>query len=211
VNVLLDLDGTLTDPRKGIVGCVRHALSELGEVAPSDQELARYIGPPLRDTFRELLGSDSERIEAAVGAYRVRFEAIGMFENEVYAGVPEALDALSRQGARLYLATSKPRVYAEGILRHFGLLTRFTRAYGSELNGTLSNKSELIAHVLGNEGLDCSRTIMVGDRRYDMQGAVDNRVRPVGVLWGYGSKVELLQAGATELYEKPEELARLVA
>lgn len=211
MNVLLDLDGTLTDPREGIVGCIRHALSELGEIAPGDEMLVRYIGPPLRDTFRELLGDDSERVEAAVRAYRVRFEAVGMFENEVYAGVPEALEALARRGARLYLATSKPRVYAERILSHFGLSAHIASAYGSELNGALSNKSELIAHVIGRAGLDHSRTVMVGDRKHDIQGAVDNRVRPVGVLWGYGSKAELENAGAAELYEKPEELAKLVA
>lgn len=211
MNVLLDLDGTLTDPREGIVGCIRHALHELGEAVPNDAELARYIGPPLRDAFRELIGSDAERIEAAVMAYRCMFESVGMFQNKVYGGIPSVLDTLSRRGAHLYLATSKPRVYAERILKHFGLATFFAAIYGSELNGALSSKSELIAHVLDDAGLDSAESIMVGDREHDMRGAVDNLVRPIGVLWGYGSRRELLEAGARELYESPHELAKLVA
>ena len=211
MNVLLDLDGTLTNPREGIVGCIRHALVQLGETVPPDNELERFIGPPLRDAFRELIGDATERVEAAVTAYRVRFEATGMYENQIYAGVPDALSAMSQRGTRLFLATSKPRVFAERILKHFGLDGSFIRIYGSELDGTRSNKSELIAHILRDAGLDRSRTVMVGDRSHDIRGAVDNLVRPVGVLWGYGTRAELQEAGAKELYERPEELAQLVA
>lgn len=211
MNVLLDLDGTLTDPREGIVGCIRHALAELGEVAPQDADLVRYIGPPLRDAFRELLGDDQDRIEAAVVAYRARFVDVGIFENKLYAGIPESLQALIQRDVRLFLATSKPRVYAERILDHFGLSPFFAGIHGSELNGSLSNKVELVAHVLAANQLNHASTTMVGDRHHDMLGAIGNGVRPVGVLWGYGSRAELLHAGATELYESPAELAKLVA
>lgn len=211
VNLLLDLDGTLTDPRDGIVGCIRHALLEIGETPPADQELERFIGPPLRNAFRELVGSSPQRIEAAVEAYRGRFTAAGMFENAVYDGVLGALASLSERKVRLFLATSKPRVYAERILSHFSLGTHFIGIYGSELDGRLSDKSDLIAHILNDAGLDSEQTIMVGDREHDVRGAIANRIQPIGVLWGYGSRSELETAGARRLIDHPRELATLVA
>src|SRR5690242_8429967 len=136
MNVLLDLDGTLTDSRKGIVGCIQHALRSLGHDAPEESALLRYIGPPLQTTFRDLLpmnkDSDTER---AIAAYRERFVTIGMFENSVYADIPEALELLQARGARLFVATSKPKVYAQRILDHFELSRYFDEVYGSELDG----------------------------------------------------------------------------
>jgi phosphoglycolate phosphatase len=211
VNVLLDLDGTLTDPREGIVGCIRHALIQLGESLPPDSELEKFIGPPLHDVFRQLTSGNSDQVEAAVTAYRARFEAIGMYENQVYPGIPNALKELAQRGARLFLATSKPRVFAERILKHFDLSNGFVRIYGSELDGSRGDKSELIAHILDDANLNRAHTVMVGDRSYDVLGAVTNQVHPVGVLWGYGSRKELQDAGAKQLYEHPKELVQLVA
>jgi phosphoglycolate phosphatase len=210
VNVLFDLDGTLTDPREGIVACIQHALASLLRPVPDESALLKFIGPPLRDCFRELLGSD-DGVEAAVAAYRDRFRAVGMLENAVYEGIPEALATLRTRGARLYVATSKPRVFAERILEHFDLAKHFTATYGSELDGTRSDKRELIAHVLAESRLSPHSTVMVGDRSHDVLGARANAVLPVGVLWGYGSREELTAAGAERLCVDPSELERIVA
>jgi phosphoglycolate phosphatase len=212
INVLFDLDGTLTDPRQGIVGCMRHALSVLREPIPAEGDLEKFIGPPLRDAFCELLATtpEDERIAAAVTAYRDRFSAEGMFENAVYEGIPQVLSALSSRNAQLFVATSKPHVYAKRILEHFELAQYFRGVYGSELDGRLSNKGELIGHVLAAASLRARDTVMVGDRLHDVMGALQNKVLPVGVLWGYGSREELTAAGAKQLFENPAELARLV-
>jgi phosphoglycolate phosphatase len=211
MNILFDLDGTLTDPREGIVGCIKHALSTLNAPIPPESELESFIGPPLRDVFAQLLSGDSGRVEAAVAAYRDRFTALGMFENAVYDGIPEVLDSLVARDVQLYVATSKPRVYAEQILVHFGLSRHFVAIYGSELSGALSDKGELIAHVLETAALRPAETVMVGDRLHDIRGARRNQVLPIGVLWGYGSREELSAAGAERLFERPDELQQLVA
>lgn len=212
MNVLVDLDGTLTDPAPGIIGCIRHALSAMGRAAPEDAALRRYIGPPLQESFREILGTgDAAHIGTAIGHYRERFTKQGMFENAVYPGIPAALEELKVLGAALYVATSKPLVYSERIVQHFGLDRYFNAVYGSELDGTRSGKAELIAHVLKAESLSPATTCMVGDRLHDVVGAKANGVRPIGVLWGYGSRDELLAAGAAVLCEEPALLSRLVA
>jgi phosphoglycolate phosphatase len=211
VNVLFDLDGTLTDPREGILGCINHALRSLGQPVPPEEVLERFIGPPLRSIFGELLGASSggEQVEAAVDLYRERFSSVGMFENLVYDGIPDVLAALSSRGARLFVATSKPRVFAEQILEHFGLARYFDAVYGSELDGRLSEKADLVGHALLTSRLSAAETLMVGDRRHDIVGALRHQVTPVGVLWGYGSEDELVAAGARRLLREPREAAGL--
>lgn len=207
MHVLLDLDGTLTDPAPGILGCIRYALEGLGRDAPPDAALLRYIGPPLQEGLAELLATeDVELVSRAIGLYRERYSSLGMFECSVYPGIQEALVELHGQGAKLYLATSKPHVFAEAILRHFGLRDFFRAAYGSELDGTRANKAELIAHLLAEESIPPAEARMVGDRSHDMIGAIANRVAPIGVLWGFGSRAELLRSGAVALCERPERL-----
>lgn len=151
-----------------------------------------------------------DHVEAAVSAYRDRFTAVCMFENSVFAGIPESLARMSARGARLFVATSKPQVFAEQILDHFELAQHFDAIHGSELDGRRSDKSELIAHVLHAEGLSAANTVMVGDRRHDVIGALMNRVFPTGVLWGYGSAEELTSAGAKRLFKAPADLIRFV-
>ncbi|HMN43520.1 MAG TPA: HAD hydrolase-like protein [Povalibacter sp.] len=211
MNILFDLDGTLTDSRPGIIACIQHALDRAGVPSPAEAELQKLIGPPLRDSFAALLASerDAPCVSAAIEAYRERFTAIGMFENAVYEGIPVALDELSRSGARLYVATSKPRVYAQRILDHFGLSGRFAAIFGSEIDGRLEDKSELIAHVLERTGIDAAATVMIGDREHDMLGATRNGVFPAGVLWGYGTDEELRGAGAKRLLSAPGEISRI--
>jgi phosphoglycolate phosphatase len=210
--VLLDLDGTLTDPRAGIVRSIRHALYRLARPCPPDDALAARIGPPLRETFATLLATaDSARIEDAMRLYRERFAAVGLFENEVYDGVPAMLDGLRRDGGRLFVATAKPAVFAERIVRHFALDHHFAGVYGPDLDGRLDDKADLLAHLLAAERLDPTRAIMVGDRAGDVAAARRNGLRSIGVLWGYGSRDELLRAGADTLCASPTSLPQSLA
>jgi phosphoglycolate phosphatase len=209
MNVLVDLDGTLTDSAPGIISCARHALTEMGRECPSDAALRHFIGPPLHETFRKILGSDDPaEVDPVIELYRRYFSERGLYENAVYPGIPAALQALKDAGAALFVATSKPLPYAERIIRHFGLDRFFGAVYGSGFDGTLSNKSELIAHILKAELLSPDETSMVGDRSHDVIGAKANGVRPIGVLWGYGSRDELTAAGASVLCEQPATLSR---
>jgi phosphoglycolate phosphatase len=211
--VLLDLDGTLTDPREGIVASLRYALERLGIPPPPEAELARQIGPPLRDALRALLGeSDAASLERAVRLYRERFAERGLFENRVHPGVPRLLCALSARGGRACVVTSKPSAFARRILRHFGLETELAAVYGSGMDGALARKPELVAHALACESLAPDDAVMVGDRRHDVEGARACGVASIGVTWGYGSRAELEAAGATWICERIDALeARLCA
>lgn len=203
MNVLFDLDGTLTDPGEGFVACVSYALAKLGCRPCTDDEIRRHVGPPLEETLARLL-EDRAQIPDAVAFYRERYSTIGFLENTVYPGIEDALRALHSRGARLVLATSKPTVYAQRILEHFGLRRFFRGVYGSELDGTRSGKTELLAYVCEKEKI--SGGVMIGDRAQDMTGALANGLTPVGALWGYGSREELAQASAAAFCERPADL-----
>jgi phosphoglycolate phosphatase len=210
MNVLFDLDGTLTDPRAGIIGCIRHAMEGLGRTAPSDAVLVRFIGPPLLETFATLLGGDdADLVAQAVQLYRERFSERGLYENTLYAGIIPALAELRDRAFSLYIATSKPHVYARRIADHFRLTPYFRGIYGSELDGTRSAKAELVRHVLTVEGLDPADTSMVGDREHDMHAARANGIRAIGVLWGYGTREALKEAGASAICASPMKLPSL--
>jgi phosphoglycolate phosphatase len=202
-HLFFDLDGTLADPAVGIIACIQHAIRALSSSPWPDLELRRFIGPPLRDSFREILATqDVELVETAVEHYRERYTAGGLFENVVYPGIPEALAQLESAGFPMWVVTSKPTVFATRILEHFGLRARFSAVYGSELSGERSTKSELIAHVLAREQIRPTQACMIGDRRHDIEGARCHRgVLSLGVLWGYGTRSELEAAGANDLVE----------
>jgi phosphoglycolate phosphatase len=207
----LDLDGTLTDPRVGIVRCIQHALGRLARPCPPEDVLAACIGPPLRRTFARLLRtSEPDAIERAMALYRQRFAEVGLFENTVYDGIEPALDDLGRRGHVMFVATSKPAVFAERIVRHFGLARYLAGVYGPSLDGRFDDKAELLAHLLRAERLDRRGALMIGDRGTDVSAARANAVCSVGVLWGYGSRDELLAAGADELCGAPGDLAASV-
>ena len=207
MNLLFDLDGTLTDAFPGISKCISYALDRLGRRSPPKESLRRYIGPPLKNSFAALLASDDDNLaEKALRYYRERFGSVGLFENEVYEDIPEVLEALMKMGHTLYVATSKPAVYAIRIVDHFGLHPFFKAVYGSELDGTRNDKTSLITHILLNESIAPSDTVMIGDREQDMIGAKANGVRGFGVLWGYGSQNELETSGAYTCIGHPREL-----
>jgi phosphoglycolate phosphatase len=209
--VLLDLDGTLTDSRPGIVASYHAALRDLGHTPDPTVDMTFVIGPPMNDVMPRVLAHYGDtRVEAAVTAYRRHYGLTGLFDNAVYPGIPEALDALIAAGCSLYVATSKRRDFAIRILDHFGLSSRMKGIYGAVPGQGIDHKPELIAHVLATEGIAAAEAVMVGDREYDVLGAKANAVTAVGVLWGYGTRQELVAAGADRLIAAPGELPAIV-
>jgi phosphoglycolate phosphatase len=209
--IYFDLDGTLTDPKIGITRSIQYAVDKLGHPAiPSEDELTWCIGPPLRASFTKLLGGEHSS-DRAVSLYRERFADIGIFENSLYAGIADILTALARPGRRLFVATSKPGVFAERIIDHFGLRGHFERVFGSELDGTRSDKTQLLAYALKETSVDPARAIMIGDRSHDIVGARNNGMSAIGVLYGYGSREELTAAGALHVCARPHGLLEHLA
>lgn len=206
--IFFDLDGTLTDPLIGIATSVQHALTGLGGQERTHAELAAYIGPPLRGTFGMLLETEDPLvIEQAMGLYRERYGVVGLFENEVYLHVPAMLEALHAAGYALYIATGKPRIYAQKIVDHFDLGRYFTGVYGSELDGRFDNKAELLEYILREEHIEAARAVMIGDRSHDIVAAKKNGIPSIGITYGYGPLEELTGAEADTILASPSEIA----
>lgn len=203
--ILIDLDGTLTDPAPGIIGCFRHALHQLGVEAPAAESLGWIIGPPLRASFGTVL-KDRASPEDALRLYRERYAESGMLEATLYPGIVPMLADLQIIAPRLLLCTAKPHVFARPILAHFGLAPFFAGLYGAELDGTHDDKGDLIAHLLQQEDLAPASACMIGDRLHDVNGAKRHGIPTIGALWGYGGEAELRAAGAVALCETPGQI-----
>lgn len=207
--LLFDLDGTLTEPKVGITKSVAYALEYYGIHVEDLDSLCPFIGPPLKESFMKYYGFDDAKAEEAVEKYREYFRPHGVYENEVYAGVPEMLKELHAMGKTLVLATSKPTVFAKIILEHFGLAPYFSVVVGSELDGTRVNKDEVVACALEEAGItDKALAVMIGDREHDIMGAKKNGLDSIGVLYGHGSDEELKKCGADVIVETVEQLAK---
>ena len=211
-HLLFDLDGTLTDSQEGITRSVDYALRTVCGIETADlNTLTPYIGPPLVDGFMENHGLDRATAARCRDAYRERYADIGLFENAVYPGIPEALTALRDAGCQLAVATSKPEVFAKKILAHFDLDRPFAVISGASMGGQISTKADVVAQTLARLGNPpVSDVLMIGDRRHDVLGAAACGVRTVGVLYGFGSREELTQAGAAALCETPGDLPRVI-
>jgi phosphoglycolate phosphatase len=209
-STFFDLDGTLTDPKPGITRCVQYALEHLGFPVPTQDDLVWCIGPPLHASMKKFVGTD-ELAHRAVELYRERFRDVGLYENDAYAGIEETLAKVAVGGRRLFVATSKPKVYADRIIEHFGLGGLFEHVFGSELDGTRTDKADLLAYALSEAKLDPARAIMIGDRSHDVVGARKNGMKAIGVLYGYGSLAELTDAGADHLCAAHPDLVRYCA
>jgi len=193
-NILFDLDGTLTDSAAGIILSVSFALQKFG-MHREPESLKAFIGPPLKLSFQKECGLSEAEARRAVGYYREYYRERGIFENRLYPGVPEMLEKLNSTGARLYLATSKPTVFAEKILDHFRIARYFTRITGSNLDGSRVEKKEVITEVLsGAEPAEAPQSVMVGDREHDIIGARHCGLASIAVTYGYGSLEELTAA-----------------
>ncbi len=202
--IFFDLDGTLTDPKPGITRSIQYALQRLDHpTIPTEDELTWCIGPPLRTSFVRLLGGDHSA-DRAVSLYRERFSDIGLYENRVYDGIGDVLTTLCASGHRLFVATSKAHVFADRIIDHFDLRSHFERVFGAELDGTRVEKSHLLEYALKEASVDPAKALMIGDRSHDMIGAKNNGIKAIGVLYGYGSRDELIEAGASHVCVTPE-------
>ena len=209
--ILFDLDGTLTDSAPGILNSVRYACRKLGLPIPGEETLRRFLGPPLIASFRELMGLDAADADRAVSAFREYFPTKGLFENEVYPGVPALLADLKAAGKTVILATSKPEAFARRIMEHFDLARYCDFICGATLDETRTDKAEVIAYALETAGItDKTGLVMVGDREHDVIGAHLAGLDVIGVLYGYGSREELTAAGADQIAETPEALETLI-
>ncbi|MDO5422311.1 MAG: HAD family hydrolase [Eubacteriales bacterium] len=209
--LLFDLDGTLTDPMEGITNSVAYALEFYGIHVEDRNTLTPFIGPPLKDSFMKYYGFPPEQAEEAIWKYREYFEKSGMFENAVIPGIPEALARLKDAGKVLITATSKPEIYAKKIMEKFGLSPYFTDICGADMEETRVRKADVIVYAMEKNGItDLAETIMVGDREHDILGAKECGLKSVGVLFGYGSREELAQAGADFIAETVEEMAEIL-
>ena len=206
--IFFDLDGTLTDAGPGIKACINYALDKMN-FKKLGMDSDWVVGPSLWGTFKKL-GIPEENLNEAVNLYRERYNVKGYLENSVYVGIPGQLAMLLEMGYVLSLATSKPTVSASAILEYFDLTRYFSYEFGSNLDGSLSDKSILLKHALAVTGFEPNNALMIGDRQYDIIGAKSNLIKSVGVSYGYGSTNELIEAGADLLVEKPEELAKAV-
>lgn len=220
--LLFDLDGTLTDPKLGITGCVQYALRRFGIEEPDLDKLEPFIGPPLADSFQEFYGFDEEKAAEAIVRYRERFSTIGLLENEIYPGIKEMLAHLKQAGKTLAVASSKPTVFVKKILQHFEIEQYFDIIVGSELDGTRARKEEVVEEALRqlyqifgdvqkrSDKKDNDRIVMIGDRKFDIQGAKLFNLVSVGVTFGYALPGELEEAGADYIVDTVTELEELL-
>ncbi len=209
--VLFDLDGVLTDSKEGITKSIQYALSTVGIEVSDLQSLERMIGPPLRETFAEFYQLQDERLHQAILAYQERFADKGVYENRVYEGIEDLLKQLSNTRRKLFMATTKPTIFAQIIADHFQIDQYFTEIVGSNIDGTMVDKTSLIAKIL-NENKDVYKetTVMIGDRKHDIIGAKNNDIDSIGVCYGYGTLEEIKKAKPTSIAMTVKELGQLL-
>ena len=208
--LFFDLDGTLTDPALGITNSFKYALKYFGIEIPSYKKLCSFIGPPLIETFKTQFGFSKERAAEGVKEYREYFGETGLLENSVYEGIPELLENLKKAGKKLVVATSKPEIFSVKIIEHFGLSQYFENVCGSLMDESRSKKDEVIKYAIERNGIkDRSTILMIGDRKHDILGAKKVGLKSCGVLFGYGSREELEEAGADFIAENVSRLDKI--
>ncbi|MCR0326248.1 HAD family hydrolase [[Clostridium] innocuum] len=207
--LLFDLDGTLTDPKAGITRSVAFALDKAGIHVERLDDLCSFIGPPLKDMFMEQYHFNETQALQAIEDYRIYFRRQGMLENEAYPGIIELLADLREKGNTLLVATSKPEEFATKIMKHFQLDSYMLDICGATMDGSRSEKGDVIAYAVEKHQLPTERCVMIGDRRHDIIGAKKNGMLAIGVLYGYGSRKELQEAGADIIVENIQELHKV--
>ncbi len=210
--LLFDLDGTLTDPKEGITKAVQYALKHYGIQVDDLDSLCPFIGPPLKDSFQKYYDFPEAQAKEAIQVYREYFSVKGWSQNKVFPGIPEMLGELKAAGKKLYLATSKPEVFAKQILEHFGITSYFEFIGGADLEETRVRKGDVIGYVLENCGLSDKKEkiLMVGDREHDVLGAREQGIECVGVLFGYGDRAEMEACHAAYIAESINELRKML-
>lgn len=209
--ILFDLDGTLTNSELGITTCVQHALEKFGIEVEDRGVLRPFIGPPLGESFQVYYGLTEDESKKAIEYYRERFSVKGLYENEVYEGVEKMLQTIKDSGKKLIVATSKPEKFTMTILEHFNLLKYFDFVAGATLDGSRGEKADVIRYALEISGIeDKTEAIMVGDRKFDILGAKENGLASIGVLYGFGDREELTEAGADYIVERAEDIVKVL-
>lgn len=209
--ILFDLDGTITDSGEGITKSVQYALKYFGILVDDLNELNKFIGPPLKDSFKKFYGFDDGKAELGMKKYREYYADKGIFENSLYDGIIEVFKALKKNNKEIILATSKPEVYAKQILEYFKVDHYFTFVAGADFEETRVNKGDVINYALKEAKIsDLSKVIMIGDREHDVIGAKENNIKVIGVLYGYGDVIELTQARADYIAKNTGELLKLL-
>lgn len=207
--ILFDLDGTVTDSCSGIINCVKYALEAFGKPIPSEEELLQFIGPPLVDSFQNVIGMSSEEAVEATAKYRERYGTVGLFENALYEGMDKVLAGLKEKGYLVALATSKSEEYSVRILEHFGIKDYFDEIVGSTLDGKRNQKADVIKEVFRRMQITeemKEQVIMVGDRKHDILGAKSCGIASLGVYYGFAPEHELEECGADYIIHKVDEL-----
>ena len=211
--ILFDLDGTLLDTGEGITKCAQYALHKFGLEVSDLSELNYFVGPPLKDSFVEYAHIPEEKAAEAIRIYRERYQTIGLYECEIYQGISQVLQACKDAGKKLLVTTSKPEEMAMKVLKHAGLDGYFDFIGGALMDETRGRKAEVISYALEASRLsqvDKSRIVLVGDRKFDVLGAAECGIDCLGVLYGYGSRQELEEAGAFAVAETPEDILQVV-
>lgn len=209
--ILFDLDGTITDSGEGITKSVQYALKSFDINVEKLEDLNKFIGPPLKDSFKKYYNFDDEKAELGLRKYREYYAEKGIFENSLYEGIVEVLEVLKQNNKTIILATSKPEIYAKQILEYFKVDKYFTFVAGSDFEETRVKKGEVIKYALEEAKIsDLSKVVMVGDREHDIIGAKENNIKSIGVLYGYGDVVELTQARAEYIAKTPKEILDIV-
>ena len=206
--IFFDLDGTITDSGEGIMNCATLALEHFGLPVPDREQMRVFVGPPLDQTFIKF-GVPADKTDEAIKVFRSRYTTVGKFENFPYPGVADMLQSLKSQGHRLFVATSKPEVMANEVLRHFDLDGYFEQIAGATLDGSRSHKADVITYLLGLTG-DVGQTLMVGDTAFDVIGAAAHGIPTIGVSWGYGTAEDMEKAGAIAIVHSMAELVALI-
>ncbi len=204
--VCFDLDGTVLASKKGVFRSIRYALNGLHLPVPGEEELMSFLGPPLDEGLRQVCHVPDNRLSEAIRLYREYYSETGCFEAEIYEGIPQAMQELRASGRKCIITTSKPEVFSRKILAHFGIDTLFDGIYGSNLDNTRSRKSEVLLYAMRRQNAEISRSVLIGDRCYDAAGAREIGMACVGVLYGYGSREELLGAGVVGTVASPLDL-----
>lgn len=209
--ILFDLDGTLTDSAEGITKAVQYALKHFGIDVPNITDLNKFIGPPLKDSYKRFYGFDDDKAHDGLMKFREYYEDKGLFENRVYDGIEEVLKTLKENDKTLIVATSKPEVHAQKILDHFGLAKYFDFIGGADLAETRVKKGDVVKYSLEEAGVnDISKAVMIGDREHDIIGGKENNLKTIGVLYGFGDVIELTQARADYIAKDPKDILEIL-
>lgn len=208
--IFFDLDGTVSDSSEGVFAGVRHALGEMGWPEPPAEDMGKFIGPPLRESFQKLCGMTAEESERAITLYREMYSVSGIFMFRIYPGVETMLSKLAKAGFPLAVATSKPEPYARRMLERAGLSRYFTYIAGADFAGPRTDKPAVIEYALSALNITPEQALMVGDRRHDVEGAHTFGMRCAGILWGFGSREEFAACHADFVCETPEALTELI-